>query len=135
MEKVIVNVGKTPQGYCASIDILPGWILGTNGSFDELKKELKKSIDIYIVWAKEDAEEYPSIFNREYEFEYKFNIESLLCCYDGILSRAAISRITGINERQLGHYICGRSHPRKEQEIKIVDGFHQLGEELLSVSV
>jgi len=135
MEKVIVNVGKTPQGYNASIDILPGWVLGMNGSFADFRKELKESIDIYIAWAKEDGDEYPAVFDGEYEFEYKFNIESLLYCYDGILSRAAISRITGINERQLGHYIRGRSRPRKEQEIKIVNGFHQLGKELLSVSV
>ena len=135
MKKVIVNVGKTPQGYSASIDILPGWVLGINGSFADFKKELQEGIDIYMVWAKEDGDEYPSVFDGEYEFEYKFNIESLLYCYDSILSRAAISRITGINERQLGHYICGRSRPRKEQEIKIVNGFHQLGRELLSVSV
>ena len=135
MEKVIVNVGKTPQGYGASIDILPGWVLGMTGSFADFKKELQESIDIYIVWAKEDGDEYPAIFDGKYEFEYKFNIESLLFCYDGILSRAAISRMTGINERQLGHYIRGRSRPRKEQEIKIVNGFHQLGKELLSVSV
>ena len=135
MEKVIVKVAKTPQGYSASIDILPGWVLGMNGSFSEFKKELQESVNIYIEWAKEDGDEYPAIFDGEYEFEYKFNIESLLCCYDGILSRAAISRITGINERQLGHYICGRSRPRKEQETKIVNGFRQLGRELLSVSV
>ena len=135
MEKVIVNVGKTPQGYSASIDILPGWVLGMSGSFADFKKELQESIDTYIGWAKEDKDEYPAIFDGEYEFEYKFNIESLLYCYDGILSRAAISRITGINERQLGHYICGRSRPRNQQKLKIVNGFHQLGKELLSVSV
>ena len=135
MEKVIVNVGKTPQGYSASIDILPGWMLGTTGSFSNFKKELQESIDIYIQWAKQDREDYPVVFDKEYEFEYKFNIKSLLCCYDGILSRAAISRFSGINERQLSHYICGRSQPRKEQEMKIINGFHQLGKELLSVSV
>ena len=135
MEKINVNVGKTPKGYSASIDILPGWILGTTGSFAEFRKELQESIAVYLEWAKEDGDEYPSVFDREYEFEYKFNIQSLLCCYDGILSRAAISRVTGINERQLGHYICGRSRPRKAQEMKIVNGFHQLGKELLAVSV
>ena len=135
MNKIIVNVGKTPQGYNASIDILPGWVLGMNGSFSDFKKELQESIAIYLEWAKEDGDDYPAVFDRKYEYEYKFNIKSLLCCYDGILSRAAISRITGINERQLGHYICGHSRPRKEQEMKIINGFHQLGRELLSVSV
>jgi hypothetical protein len=33
MEKVIVNVGKTAEGYSASIEILPGWVVGMTGSF------------------------------------------------------------------------------------------------------
>ena len=110
-------------------------VLGSTGSFAEFKKELQESITVHLEWAKEDGDEYPPVFDGSFEFEYKFNIKSLLWCYDGILSRAAISRITGINERQLGHYICGRSRPRKEQEMKIVNGFHQLGKELLAVSV
>jgi hypothetical protein len=135
MEKVIVNVGKTPEGYSASIDILPGWVLGMTGSFTEFKEELQESIDVFVKWAKKDNNEYPTVFDKAYEFEYKFDIESLLCCYDGILSRAAISRITGINQQQLSHYICGHSRPKKEQEAKIINGFHRLGKDLLSVSV
>jgi len=84
MEKVIVNVAKTPTGYSADIDILPGWVLGTDGSFDEFKKELQESVDIFVEWAKEDGEEYPAVFDGEYGFEYKFNVESLLYCYNGI---------------------------------------------------
>ena len=135
MEKIIVNVGKTPDGYSASTDILPGWILGTTGSFADFQRELAESIAIYIKWAKKDGDTYPSVFDREYEYEYKFDIESLLNCYNGIISRSGLARITGINQRQLGHYICGRSHPRREQETKIINAFHQLGNELLSVSV
>ena len=135
MERVIVNVAKTPEGYSASIDILPGWILGTNGSFAEFKKELQESVDIFVQWAKEDGEEYPNVFDGEYSYEYKFNVESLLCCYNGILSRSALSRLTGINEKQLGHYACGRSCPRQTQKIKITEALHRLGNELLAVSV
>ena len=135
MEKVIVNVAKTQNGYSANIDILPGWILGTSGSFDQFRKELQESIDIFVEWAKEDGDEYPNIFDGEYYFEYKFNVESLLHCYNGILSRAALSRLTGINEKQLGHYACGRPHPRQAQKIKIIKGLHRFGNELLAVSV
>ena len=135
MEKVIVNVAKTPTGYSASIDILPGWVLGTAGSFDKFKKELQESVDIFVEWAKEDCEAYPTVFDGEYAFEYKFNIESLLYCYNGILSRSALSRLTGINEKQLRHYACGRSHPRQAQKVKIIEGLHRLGNELLAVSV
>ena len=135
MGKVIVNVGKTPDGYSANIDILPGWVLGASGTFADFERELIESIDIFIKWAKKDGDEYPSVFDGEYEFEYKFDIESLLCCYNGIISRAGLARITGINERQLGHYICGRSKPKEEQKTRIINAFHQLGKELLSVSV
>ena len=135
MEKVIVNVAKTPEGYCASIDILPGWVLGTTGSFDDFKRELQESVDIFVEWAKEDNEEYPDIFDGKYSFEYKFNVESLLYCYNGILSRSAISRMTGINTKQLGRYAKGSTRPRQAQKTKIVEALHRLGNELIAVSV
>ena len=135
MEKIVVNVAKTAEGYTASIDILPGWVLGTTGVFDDFKKELQESVNIYIEWAKEDGDEYPSVFDGEYEFEYKFDVESLLYCYNGIFTRSAISRLTGINEKQLGHYACGRSLPRPEQKRKITAALHKLGKELIAVSV
>jgi hypothetical protein len=135
METVVVNVAKTSEGYTASIDILPGWVLGMTGSFDGFKKELQESIDVYVEWAKEDGDEYPAVFDGEYEFEYKFDVESLLYCYTGIFTRSAMSRLTGINEKQLGHYACGRSRPRPEQKRKITNALHKLGKELMAVSV
>jgi len=135
MNKIIVNVGKTPNGYCANMDILPGWIVGVSGSFDDLKKETAQSVDVFIKWAKKDGDRYPSIFDGDYEFEYKFDIESLLHCYDGIFTRSAISRLTGINQKQLGHYACGRSRPRQEQKRKITTALNNLGKELIAISV
>ena len=135
MEKVIVNVGKTPSGYSASIDILPGWVVGAAGSFDDLKKEIAESIAVFIKWAKKDGDEYPVVFDNEYEFEYKFDVESLLYCYEGIFTRSAISRLTGINQKQLGHYARGRSQPRQAQRRKIATALQRLGNELMAVSV
>jgi len=135
MEKIRVNVAKTTEGYTASIDILPGWVLGTTGSFDEFQKELQESIDVYVKWAKKDGDEYPAVFDGQYSFEYQFDVESLLYCYNGIFTRSAMSRLTGINEKQLGHYACGRSHPRPQQRKKITTALHKLGKELIAVSV
>ena len=44
-------------------------------------------------------------------------------------------RLTGINERQLGHYICGRSKPRQPQCAKIVNALHDLGNELQAITI
>ena len=120
MEKVRVQVAKTPEGYCATVDILPGFIV---------------AVDFYVKCAKADGDVYPEVLNQEYEFEYKFDVESLLFFYEKILSKAALERLTGINQKQLSHYACGRSKPRPAQAQKIVNALHTLGRDLLAISV
>jgi predicted transcriptional regulator len=55
--------------------------------------------------------------------------------YKGIFTRAALERITGINQTQLGHYAAGRSKPRIMQVKKIEKALHELGEELSTISL
>lgn len=135
MNKVVIAVAKTPKGYSASCELLEAWIVAVTGSFEDLRSQVKDSIDFYVSCAKEDGENYPDVFNKEYELEYKFNIESLLCCYEKIFTRYALEHITGINQKQLSHYACGRSKPRKETAEKIVNALHKLGKELCYVSI
>ena len=134
MEIVKVKVAKTEQGYCATVDILEAMVVAVEGNFAELQKELKESIEFFIKCAKKDGEKYPDVFDGEYEFHFAFDMESLLYCYEGIFSRASLSRITGVNEKQLSHYANGRSKPREKQFNKIVNGLHTLGQELLCVA-
>ena len=63
------------------------------------------------------------------------NIQSLLYCYDKILTRAALSRLTGINERQLWHYAAGVHKPRPKQAEKIQHGIQLLTKELEAISL
>lgn len=67
--------------------------------------------------------------------EYKFDVESLLFCYKKIISKTALSRLTGIHEKQLSRYGLGLSKPRQRQVAKIVEGLHMLGKDLLAVSI
>ncbi len=135
MEKVFIRVGKTENGYCADCELLPGWIVTVTGNFGQLQKEVEESIDFYLDCAKEDGDEYPSVFDSQYELSYNFDVETLLFYYQKIFTKSALEHITGINQRQLSHYACGRSKPRKEQADKIVNALHALGHELISVSV
>jgi predicted RNase H-like HicB family nuclease len=135
METFKVQVSKTPTGYCATMDALPGWIVGVSGSFSDLQREVKESIEFYVESAKNDGDEFPASLNGDYQLDYTFTIERLLSFYDGIITRAALSRLTGINEKQLGHYVCGRSQPRRQQAVKIVSALHRLGNELTAISV
>lgn len=133
--KVIIETARTESGFSASCDLLPGWIVACGGNFNDFVAYVQESIDFYVESAKEDNEVYPEVFDGEYELEFKMDVQSILYCYEKILTRASLSRLTGINERQLGHYICGRSKPRKEQSEKIVNALHALGKELQSVAV
>ena len=135
MKQVIISTSRTEKGFSASCELLPGWVVAYTGDFTGFMKYVQESIDFYIDCAKADGDEYPEVFDGEYKLSFKMNIQSLLYCYDKILTRAALSRLTGINERQLGHYICGRSKPRAAQSGKIVNALHSLGQELQSVCI
>ena len=134
MEQVIISTSKTENGFSASCELLPGWIVAFTGNFSDFVNYVQESIDFYIDCAKTDNDPYPSVFDSDYELMFKMDIQSLLYCYDKILTRAALSRMTGINQRQLGHYICGRSKPRKPQSDRIVNALHTLGKELQSIT-
>lgn len=134
MEQVIISTSKTENGFSASCELLPGWIVAFTGNFSEFVNYVKESIGFYVDCAKMDHDTYPSVFDNDYELLFKMDIQSLLYCYDKILTRAALSRMTGINQRQLGHYICGRSKPRKPQSERIVNALHELGKELQSIT-
>ena len=135
MKKVLVSVSKTDNGFSASCDLLPGWVVAFTGNFDEFVAYVKESIDFYVACAKEDGEEYPAIFDEDYSFIFRMNTQSLLLYYNKILSRAAIARLTGVNEKQLGHYLCGISKPREKQSEKIRKGIHKFAEELYNITM
>ncbi|MBQ6308146.1 MAG: helix-turn-helix transcriptional regulator [Bacteroidales bacterium] len=134
MEKVIISTSKTENGFSASCELLPGWVVAFTGNFSEFVNYVQESIDFYVDCAQTDHEPYPAVFDTSYQLLFKMDIQSLLYCYDKILTRAALSRMTGINQRQLGHYICGRSKPRKPQSEKIVNALHALGKELQAIT-
>ena len=135
MEKVIMNVARTPTGYCCDCDLLPGWVVTGSENFEEFKRYVLESIDFYIDCAKQDGEAYPAVFDTEYEIIYKFDVASLLDYYRGIFSFSALQTITGINQKQLCHYASGISKPRPKQAEKIANGLHKLANELLTVTV
>lgn len=135
MEKVIMDVARTDTGYCCTCELLHGWLVTGSDNFDDFKKYVKESIDFYIDCAKKDGDDYPKVFDGEYEIIYKFDVASLLEYYRGIFSFSALQAITGINQKQLCHYASGLSKPRPQQAAKIADGLHRLAKDLLTVTV
>lgn len=134
MKKVTVLFGRTENNYAAYIEGLDGFVC-TADTFAELKKEVQEGINFHLEGLREDNDPIPSEFNGEYELEYKWEVKSLMWYYNHVITRSALSKLTGINERQLGHYATGKSKPRPEQVKKIEAAFHQLGKELQAVNL
>jgi hypothetical protein len=89
----------------------------------------------YKKTAIEDNFSYPDFLNEDFEIVYKFDTESLLEYYSGILSLSGLEKITGIHQKQLWSYLHRKSKPRKAQVEKIEKGLKALGSELISISL
>ena len=131
MEKVIVNV-DWEDNYGAWIESLPGCVAVAH-TYDALKKDIAKSIEMHLAAMRKDGDEIPAEFNDEYTLVFKMNARAILHHYNGIFTQAGLARITGINQRQIGHYATGHSVPREIQRVKIINGIRHLLEEFETV--
>lgn len=136
MQRLTINTSKTQNGYSASCDLIPGWVVAYDGDFAGFEDYVLESINFYVECAKADGESFPEILEApDLVLSYKFDVQSLLNHYQNIFSFAALQYITGVNQRQLWHYAAGRSKPRPKQAEKIVNALNRLGKELVSLSV
>ena len=129
MNKILVNIVWN-DNYGAYSDEVPGCV-ATESTIDAVKEAFKSAIEFHIEGS--DYDELPQCLKEEYELEFELSVSALLHYYDKILTRAALSRITGINQRQLGHYLSGYRNPRKDKREIIIKGLHKIGQELLNV--
>jgi predicted RNase H-like HicB family nuclease len=134
MEKVNVDIYYTGNNFCAETSILQGCV-STAPTLAEMKRNIKEAITFHIESSLENNDSIPNVFKGDYQLEFKLSIEALLNAYSDIFTKAALSRITGINERQLWHYASGMRKPRPAQRKRIEEGLHKLGSELLTIGV
>ena len=134
MKKVIVDIYYTGNNYCAHAPILLGCV-STGTTLSDIKKNIKEAIEFHVESSQEDGDLIPEVFKGEYVLEFKLSVEALLNAYSDVFTKAALSRITGINQRQLWHYASGMRKPRPIQRKRIEDGLHRLGTELLNIGV
>jgi len=120
------------DNYGACSDEVLGCV-ATNKTLEGVKKAYTESLGWHLDAMKADGDEIPEVLQEDFELEFELNIQALLHYFEGILTRSALSRVTGINERQLGHYATGHRNPRAAQRIKIIEGIHRIGTEFNSV--
>ena len=115
-ETLIITIDRGPDLFEAWAENVPG-IYGSGESVNEVKADILKAVELYKV--NNDDEHTPDILKGDVEIEWHFDVQSFLQYYSGIFSKAALERITGVNQKLLCHYASGLKKPRKQQVEKI----------------
>ncbi|MDR1756265.1 MAG: type II toxin-antitoxin system HicB family antitoxin [Culturomica sp.] len=122
------------KNYGAHCNLIPGCV-ATGRNLEDVKREFTKSLKLHLSGMVEDGEEIPVELRGEYKLVFHLNAQALLNYTEGIISRKALSDVTGINLQQLSHYARGWRNPRPEMQQRIVTGIHELGNQLIAVSL
>ncbi len=120
------------ENYGAISEAMPGCV-ATAKTVDTVKEQYASALEFHLDGMRKDGDLIPEAFRGKYQLEFELSAQALLHKFDGVLTRAALSRITGINEKLLGHYMSGNRNPRPAQRQKIVEGIQKVGRELIAV--
>lgn len=129
MENVKVFIDYCAGNYAIGCEKYACVVSGTN--LDNLKSEFADALEFHFEGMRADGEQCPS--EGAYTIEYNTTIQALLQHYKSIINLSALSKVTGINKGLLSHYASGVRTPREKQREKIINGFHQIANDLSSV--
>lgn len=130
MKQIKIIIERSKDLFSAYTDNVEG-VYGGGDTVVEAKESIIKAIELY----KKYNEKIPSILKGEYEIVYKFDTQSFLSYYKGVITNAALERLTGISQKQFQHYATGLKKPRLAHAKKIEIALHQLGSELIAIEL
>lgn len=100
-------------------------LLGEGKSVDECIEDFYASAEEMKSYYAEIGKDFP-----ELEFNFVYDTASFLSYYSDVLSLAGLEKITGVNQRQLSHYLNRVKKPRTDTVKKIEAGIRQFATEL-----
>jgi hypothetical protein len=134
MKKIEAIIERSTDGSC-TIFCENEMFSGVGKTPEEAKAGMLFQMKFFKETAIEKSFSYPAFLDGEFEVVYKFDTESLLQYYAGVITPAALERLSGIHQKQLWNYLHGRSKPRRQQVEKIEKALHCLSSELTSIEL
>jgi len=128
MKTVIIKIEKGTDQYGAWAEDIPG-IYGAGDTVNEAKENILEAIALYEKY----NGELPKDLKGNYNIKWEFDTASFLEYISVVFTKSGLEKITGINQKQLGHYSSGLKKPRKEQIRKIDSGIHNFVEDLRQI--
>ena len=133
MKTVEVIVEHAGNNLSAYIEGAP--VITVGNDVKEIEKNMKEAVELYLDSCKEMNIAPVEVLQGEFTLKFKIDAATFINYYSSIFTKAALSRITGINERQLWHYAAGVHKPRKQQLEKIQKGINALTEDLAAINL
>ena len=134
MKTIEAKIERATDG-TFSVYCLEEMFSGVGDTIEEAKEDMQTQIDFYVEYCKEEGKAYPDWLDEKYRIEYQLDVPSILQYYEGVITPAALGRLSGINPKQIWSYAHGKSKPRPAQLEKIQTGLRKLAAELSAISL
>ena len=124
-------IEKGDMGYDITLksqEGIPFGLLGQGRTVEEAKKDFINSYKEMKELMNDEGIECP-----ELEFEFLFDTASFLTSVSSTFTMAGLSKITGINRKQLGHYVQGTSKPSAKTATRIQESIISYVKEIAAV--
>ncbi len=130
MKKVKVFIEKGVDGYSAYMDDTPldYSCVGQGSNVEETIEDFRAAYREMRELYKERVEYF-----EEVDFDFYYDIPSFLQEYAYAFTLAGLERITGVNQKQLGHYISGYRKPSEKTIRKIENSIKNFSKQLSAV--
>lgn len=103
-------------------------VTGTGKTVEEAKRVFLGGYEDTRRYCAEEGKPF-----KEAAFEFKYDMASFLSYYSKVMTLAGLSRLTGINQQQLSHYLTGRRHPSAKTTEKMQTAIHGFAHDLETV--
>lgn len=131
MKKITALIEKGADGlysvYIAT-ENFPYGVIGTGSTVNEALEDWHAGLQEMKEYVESNGDAFPEV-----QVEFKYDIPSFLQEYAYAFSLAGLERITGVNQKQLGHYISGYRRPSAKTIRKIESGIHSFSQQLAAV--
>lgn len=107
---------------------MPYLVTAEGGSLEDAKRDFMECYEDMKLYHREKGEPF-----EEVDFSFSYDMASFLQHYAYAFTLAGLSRITGVNQGQLSHYINGTSRPTARTIDKIEAGINDFAKSLSGV--
>ena len=124
-------IEKGEMGYDITLkskEGIPFGLLGQGRTVEEAKEDFINSYEEMMELMNDEGIEC-----SELEFEFLFDTASFLTSVSSTFTMAGLSKITGINRKQLGHYVQGTSKPSAKTATRIQESIIYFVNEIAAV--